>query len=402
MKKTGRMIVAAVMCAVMMFATGINTTGLTNAQKNSINSKIAAYQAENRKLQNEIAKLKKEKNQQKAVLDALQKKIANIQAIINAYNAEITRINGVIAENKNTIEAKQAEIEQDKLDYKKRLRAIYMSSWDSDLKILLGAQDFTEYLELTKLTEAVSKKDKQLIARLNDEIDELNKIIEENNELLRQQVELKDEVKKQQDELKAQQAEATKLYNEISSQVTSDTKEISANEAEIAKLKKQLEAEVTKKGNASATFINPNTGFMWPVAGYYGISSPFGQRRSGFHSGMDISGGGILGRPILAIADGEVYMVNNSWTAAQGRSGYASYGNFCAINHGTMTVKGSSAKYVAFYAHATSITVSVGQKVKQGQVVGFVGTTGNSTGPHLHIGIQKNGSWVNPYPLLRG
>ena len=141
---------------------------------------------------------------------------------------------------------------------------------------------------------------------------------------------------------------------------------------------------------------------MWPVAGYYGISSPFGQRSRGFHSGMDISGAGISGRPILAIADGEVYMVNKNWTSAQGYSGYASYGNFCAVNHGTMTIKGSSAKYVAFYAHATSIIVSVGQKVKQGQVLGYVGTTGNSTGPHLHIGIQKNGSWVNPYPLLRG
>ena len=402
MKKIRRMIVAAVMCAVMVFATGVNTTGLTAAQKKNINSKIAAYQEENRKLANEIAKLKKEKNQQSALLDALQKKIANTQAIINAYNAEINRINGVIAENKKTIEAKQAEIEQDKLDYKKRLRAIYMSSWDSDLKILLGAESFTEYLELTKLTESVSKKDKQMIAHLNSEIDELNVIIEKNNELLREQVELKEEIKKQQDDLKSQQAEATKIYNELSKQVASDTKEISANDAEIAKLKKQLEAEVAKKGNAASTFINPNTGFMWPVAGYYGISSPFGSRGSGFHSGMDISGGGISGRPILAIADGEVYMVNNSWTAAQGRSGYASYGNFCAINHGTMTINGASAKYVAFYAHATSITVSVGQKVKQGQVVGYVGTTGNSTGPHLHIGIQKNGSWVNPYPLLRG
>ncbi|MBR5922562.1 MAG: peptidoglycan DD-metalloendopeptidase family protein [Clostridia bacterium] len=402
MGKIRNMTVAAVMCAVMLFLTGVHTTGLTTAQKNAINNKISNYQAENRKLANEIAKLKKEKNQQSAILDALQKKIANTQSIINAYNAEIDRINGVIAENKNTITAKQAEIEQDKLDYKKRLRAIYMSNWDSDLKILLGAKTFTEYLELSQLTDAVSQNDKKLIDRLKSEIEQLNVIIEENNKLLSEQVELKEEIKKQQDELKEQQAEATAIYNEINKQVSADTKEISANEAEIAKLKKQLEAEVTKKGNAASTFINPNTGFMWPVAGYYGISSPFGQRRSGFHSGMDISGGGISGRPILAIADGEVYMVNKSWTPSQGRSGYASYGNFCAINHGTMTIKGSSAKYVAFYAHATSIIVSVGQKVKQGQVLGYVGTTGNSTGPHLHIGIQKNGSWVNPYPLLRG
>ncbi|MBO4433484.1 MAG: leucine-rich repeat protein [Clostridia bacterium] len=163
----------------------------------------------------------------------------------------------------------------------------------------------------------------------------------------------------------------------------------------------EFQNNITVNGAAS-TFLNPSTGFMWPVAGYYGISSPFGSRGSGFHSGMDISGGGISGRPILAIADGEVYMANNSWTAAQGKSGYASYGNFCAINHGTMTINGSSAKYVAFYAHATSIIVSVGQRVKQGQVIGYVGTTGDSAGPHLHIGIQKDGSWVNPCPLLRG
>ena len=413
MKRAKKYIIAAILCISVLLNFSMSSFALTDAQKKAINDKIASYQAENKKLNAEITQLKKEKNQQSAVLNALQKKISNIQSIINTYNAEISRINSVIADNKAKIAEREAEIAQDKLEYKKRIRAIYMSEWDSNLKLFLDADSFSEYLQLKKLTEAVSAKDKKFMEALSEEIAELDAINAENRQLLESQVELKNEVKAQQDELKSQQSEATAIYNEIAKEVKDTSKEISANETEIANLKKQLEAEVSKKGNAAATFINSNTGFMWPVAGYYTISSPFGQRKSGNHSGMDIAGGGIQGRPILAITDGVVYMAQNSWTSSMGKSGYASYGNFCAVDHGIMTIGGVKQRYQAFYAHATSIVVSVGQSVKQGQVLGYVGTTGNSTGYHLHIGIrvanvrpdgstdEKSWKWVNPYPLLR-
>ena len=73
---------------------------------------------------------------------------SKISVVINTYNAEISRINGIIAENKEKIAAKEADIAQDKLDYKKRIRAIYMSEWDSQLKVLLDADSFSEYLQL--------------------------------------------------------------------------------------------------------------------------------------------------------------------------------------------------------------------------------------------------------------
>ena len=402
MKVSKRVFVAVILCICLAFTSSMGTLALTKSQ---INRKIENYRSENSKLQKEISELKKDKNQQSSVLSALQKKINNTQAIINTYNAEISRINSVIASNKKKMAETEAKIESDKLDYRKRIRAIYMSEWDSSLKILLDANSFSEYLQLQKLTEAISTKDKQLVAKLSGEISELEAKNKENQTLLKKQVSLKNEVKKQQDDLKSQQSEATKVYNSIQKEVTDTSKEISANEKEIADLKKQLEAMVTSNGRKTSSFINSSvnsqTGFMWPVPGIYSISSPFGMRWGRLHSGMDISGGGIFGKPFVAIADGEVYMANKSWTAAQGRSGYASYGNFCAVNHGTITVNGSAAKYVAFYAHATSIAVSVGQTVKKGQVLGYVGSTGNSTGPHLHIGIQKNGSWVNPYYYLR-
>lgn len=146
--------------------------------------------------------------------------------------------------------------------------------------------------------------------------------------------------------------------------------------------------------------ISETTGFAWPVPGYYGISSPFGPRWGRNHNGIDISGGGINGKPIVAIENGVVSMANDSWTAEQGKAGTASYGNYCVVDHGNVTIKGSSAQYTSLYAHAEVIVVSVGQSVSKGQVLGYVGSTGNSTGPHLHLGIQKNGTWVNPIPLL--
>ena len=76
------------------------------------------------------------------------------------------------------------------------------------------------------------------------------------------------------------------------------------------------------------------------------------------------------------------------------------YGNYCVVNHGSLKINGNTSNYVAYYAHAQKIIVSQGQYVKQGQILGYVGTTGWSTGYHLHFGMLKNGSWINPYPLF--
>ena len=397
MKVTKRIIVAIILCVSLAFTSSVGSYALTKTQ---INQKISKYQEQNRKLQTEINALKKEKNQQKAVLNALQGKIANIQAIINTYNAEIDSINSAIAENKKKIAQKEAEIEKDKLDYRKRIRAIYMSEWDSSLKILLDADSFSEYLQLQKLTEAISAKDKQLMNALSDEIAELDAINKENEELLQSQVEIKNEVKKQQDDLKSQQAEEKKIFDEIAKEEAAAAKQKAANENEIQNLKNQLETSAGNIVNAGSSFINTTTGFMWPVPGAYIITSGFRTAKRPTHNGMDISGGGVLGKPFVAITDGEVMQVFNSWTTASGRSGYASYGNYCTVDHGIITISGVAAKYSAIYAHATSIAVSVKQKVKKGQVLGYVGSTGNSTGPHLHIGIWKNSVFTDPQPLL--
>lgn len=130
-----------------------------------------------------------------------------------------------------------------------------------------------------------------------------------------------------------------------------------------------------------------NVGFVWPVPGYYNrVSSPFGYRSRGFHSGVDISGPGINGKVIVAAKDGVVASVS------RGNSGL---GNQVSINHG--------GGVVTRYGHCLSgsISVSPGQHVSAGQAIARVGSTGNSTGPHLHFEVRINGSAVNPLPYIR-
>jgi murein DD-endopeptidase MepM/ murein hydrolase activator NlpD len=123
--------------------------------------------------------------------------------------------------------------------------------------------------------------------------------------------------------------------------------------------------------------------FAWPLPGYSWISSPFGWRtlygKPDFHTGIDIAGRNVYGKPIIASNTGQVVKVAYYTTG---------YGYHVMIDHGdnNWTV----------YAHMSSIAVKQGEWVNQGQVIGYVGSTGNSTGPHLHFEIRINGERKNP------
>ncbi len=403
MKKIFRRVLCLVICVCVAF-TSFSVMALTQSQKDKLNSDIAALKKEASSIQAEINKLKSEKADQAAVLAAIRKKIANTQAQISRCNQEIASINSTIAANKSEIAAKESEIESDKLAFKKRLRAIYMSNSESSLQILMGAENFADFLQLSQLTASVSAHDERLIEDLKAEIADLNGKIEENQKLLDEQISIKATIDEQQKELEAQENDAAQIYNKIANEQASQEDDLDDVNAQVKKLQKQLEDDIASK--KYDTFINNNTGLQWPVSGFFNVSAGYQSNdavHKGRHNGIDIAGGGIAGQPIRAIADGYVTLVHNGCSHNYKKYGNCcgnGYGNYCTVNHGTLNINGSSANYVAYYAHASKIIVSNGQYVKQGDVLGYVGTTGWSTGYHLHLGILKNGSWINPYPLF--
>lgn len=365
-----------------------------------LNQSISQLQNEQKKLQSEINSLKSDKQKQQELKAAIEKQMALVQKEIDLCNQQINSINSKIAANKAEIEKKNAEIEADKLAFKKRLRAIYMSSSDSNVQILLGADDFSQFLQLSQLTASVSARDKLMIQKIVEAVEILEAKQAENNKLLEEQKSVKANITAKQNDLKAQSNEIQSLISQISKEENDTQSKINNNAALIKEMQNDLD-EIRRSANNSNTNVIYDGGqFLWPVPSITKISSYYGYRWGSMHNGIDISNG-TYGAKIVAIADGVVTRSINNCSHNYPKSGDCcgvpgqgkGYGNHVVIDHG----RGSDGKtYAAYYAHMSSVAVSAGQSVKKGQTIGYVGCTGYSTGPHLHFGLIVNGSWVDP------
>ncbi len=159
----------------------------------------------------------------------------------------------------------------------------------------------------------------------------------------------------------------------------------------------QTQAPVqTTVTTTTAAPVYESTRFAWPCPGFYVLTSGFGPRWGTQHSGIDIASGGIAGASVVASRSGTVIYVNNSCSHNYAKSSSCGcgggYGNYVIVQH--------DGGYSTVYAHMTSAVVSQGQSVSQGQVLGYVGSTGFSTGDHLHFEVRLNGTRVDPEQYL--
>lgn len=394
MQKQIKRCVTLMLCFIMSLAVFGDFNIINAAQtESSLRNDIAALQAQSKKIEAKISQLKSQKADQSAVLSAIQQKIANTQAQVLRCNQEINSINAKISVIKAQIKAQNEEIEESKLSFKKRLRAIYMSNTGSNVQVLLGAEDFSEFLQLAQLTASISAHDKRMIEDMVGKIKKLEEKNKENNKLLEAQVSVRTTVLEAQRQLQQEESEAQSIYKSLSDDQAKAEKDNANVEAEIKEKTKYLNQILYSSSNQ--TFINSKVGFTWPVPSCQNITSYYGPRWGTFHKGVDISGGSIFGKPIVAITDGIVYRTYSgcphTTKSSRCRCG-SGWGNHVAVDHGT--VNGQHIK--AMYAHMNTLAVGNGQRVQKGQVIGYVGTTGDSTGYHLHFGIMNNNVWVNP------
>ena len=363
---------------------------VTAASTSQMRNEIEKLEEQSEKLEKEIAKLKGQKAEQQKIKDKLTAQINNTQAEISACTKLINSFKSEIKECEAEIAKAEAEIEDTKFLFRQRIRSIYMSgNTNNDLLVLLDAESFSDYLALSEVSRTISAHDKKIVNEITEAISSINESKKAINEKMTAQNEIKKSLAEKQAKLKKQQSEINGVIATISADQSELEKDNKEYEAAINKLEKEIQAAIAaaNKPSSSGGSKNPvfvSGKFLWPVPGYYNITSYYGQRWGRLHGGIDISSAGIEGKPIIAAADGVVL------SAGYNTGGF---GNWVMINHGT---KGGS-QYTTISAHMKySPSVSTGQKVKAGQVIGYVGNTGRSYGNHLHFEVRVNGSRTNP------
>lgn len=361
--------------------------------------------------QEKLDSAKSDIEDKEAYSETLMNQVEVLNEEIEAYNNEISALNDSIAEKQAIVDKANEDIEGQMNTLKKRIRAIYMAGETSDLEIILGAKDFSDFLDKVELVKTLSDYDRELIGKIQTRLD---KVSGEKEALETEKTELEDAESQLQTKeeklntLLAENEEVLAGLYQAKSDAESLLADAEAKEAEIQgqlnayyeSLKKQEEEENNSEngnsdngggsGGSGGNVVPSGSGYTWPTPGCYSVLSPFGEDRGYSHMGIDIGAG--MGATVVAAEGGTVIASNNSCTHNFGKSGSCGcgggFGNYVMIDHGG----GRSTTY----GHLTAASVSAGQTVSKGQVIGTVGSTGWSTGAHLHFETRQYGSAYNP------
>lgn len=344
--------------------------------------------------------------EQKSILDA----IAELDKQVEAYTNEITELEAQQTQLEADIETKQAELtvaqKQEQEQYaamKERIKYSYENGNPSYLDVLFSTSDISDIVNQSEYAEQIYSYDKNMFDDLvatrekiaetkegleNDlaEVEDIKLEVEDNKAAVEVMIEGK---QVQVANYEASIGDYQSTIAELEADIEATNQAIASAEAAY---QEQLRQQQAAAGNTSAApsdvQINYTGGSLqWPVSTGGSITSYFGRRESpgGIgsrnHQGLDI--GCPTGTPIVACEAGTVIAASYS----------SSMGNYVTIAH--------SATMTTTYMHNSSLCVSVGQTVSRGEVIALAGSTGNSTGPHCHLGLRINGSYVDPLPYLQ-
>jgi len=357
----------------------------------ALEMKYDQLEAQQKQIQTQIDKAKTEKDKQLAAKNQLDNQIYGVRQQITLLNEKIELLESEISDKESEYDRQKREIEDSFELLKKRLRVMYKTGNATVLGLILGADDFTEFLSHTQVTSRVARHDQDLIEEMRIRLSEIKKI-KESIETDKSELEGAKSQQADKQTVLAGQLEQTKHHIQDIEQLE---KEYLANKNALAQQMKEVQAEVDAIYAKIESEGEYDGGIMlWPVAGYKTVTSDYGWRFGGtdFHTGIDIArtnaaGQGIYGKPILAADDGKVVFTQTSYVPGRG------YGIYLILDHG--------GGITTLYGHTCGLNVKLGQKVSRGQTIAYVGSTGWSTGPHLHFEVRVNGTYTNPWPYLK-
>lgn len=316
-------------------------------------------------------------------LKAIQAELDEATRKLQAIKKEQDQVNLQIKQLQEEIQKAEAQLRARQAILNKRVRVIYMHGQLSYIEVILGANSFSDFANRLELLKRIIRSDFNLIQEIQQRKAAIEaKKVEIEKEKARLD-ELASEAQKVQDEVKAKKAEQQRVLAHARTQQDA-AKQMEADLIARSNEIRQIIQSRMQQNSGSDQIVHGNGTFIWPCNGP--ITSPFGYRTHPifgttiYHSGIDI--GVDYNTPIHAADGGTVILAG--WCGG--------YGNAVIIDHGN--------GLQTLYGHNTSVAVSEGQTVSQGQVIAYSGSTGYSTGPHCHFEVRRNGEAVDPMGYL--
>ena len=315
-------------------------------------------------------------------INEIDKQIYDYEENIKQIDEDLKTIEQDIEEKEKEIKIIQLNYDQVKEAFAERMVYLYETNDTRYLDVLLNSKSIVEFISNYYLIGEMAEYDANLIEKIENNKDRIVEAKEELQQVQQQLEEKKEEKQKIAITLENSKVVKNSYLNNLTAQEQETREKLEKYQEELDLI--NLEMLLTSLENNDSIYVGGI--FLWPTPGYYTITSPFGMRLHPIlkvyagHTGMDI--GAPMGSYVLAANSGVVSKATYS----------NSYGNLVMINHGN----GISTAY----AHGSEILVEEGQEVNRGDIIMKVGSTGWSTGPHLHFEIIVNGTKIDPYPYV--
>ncbi len=387
MKKKHTRIISCVIAGVLalamlmsMLASGMVFAGAAE-DADELKDKLSSLEDEKKSVQARIADLTKQAKDVEATREALQSEIELTREEIATVEAYIKRLQEQI--DVKTVELGVAEdaLEEKEEDFALTVRTTYEMGETSYLEVLLNSSSFTDLLTRMEIVTTLMDNNKKVVAEYTAAKEDIEQKRDDLQQTQDEQSDYQKNLSYKVDELAANEAQQAALQESIEAYKAESEAEYDRIAGEMQSVSNKI-AELSRQAAANGSVPMGDGTLIWPTPSCTTNSSAYGWRihpiygTRKFHAGEDIPAG--YGAEILAAASGRV--VTAGWVSG--------YGNYTVIDHG--------GGLMTAYGHQSSFAVSVGQTVTQGQVIGYVGSTGNSTGPHLHFEVYVNGATVDP------
>lgn len=340
-------------------------------------------------VQERLKDSKGEKQETKSELEKLEQQLEDANNNLEKTKADLATTNRSLDKAKDELSNAEEAMKNQNITLNERIRVMYKNGNIGYLEVLLEAESFSDLISRIDMIRTIMEYDFELLNTLEEkkkEVEDKKLEIEKEQQRI---LTLKNKLESKAREVKSLQVSRENKIRSIDNEIAAFEKEMKHLEEDAAKVKQIIQAAqaAAKKNNPGGSGQYTGGMLLWPVPGKTRITSPYGMRLHPIqniykmHTGIDIGAG--MGTPVVAPADGVV-----SFAGYLGGYGYVV---IIDIGGGLSTLS----------AHHSSLKVSGGQSVKRGQTVALVGSTGASTGPHVHFEVRKNGNHTNPLPYLK-